>query len=267
MVDRAKPQDVSKPVYFDFMANMGFTKHIGALDATDALVKLCHIGPESLVLDVGCGVGATPVYLVKELGCRVVGVDITPRMIERSKARARAAGVADKTEFRVADMHDLPFEDGTFDAVITESVVVFSKEPVRVIRELMRVAQPGGYVGITEATWTHPDVPEDVIAAMTSSAISNPDIKQPEEWEQVLWDAGLTEVVAEASATDIRREAGGRYKRYGCLSYLGALVRFFPLLIKHPEYRAIFKEALGAGIGSAVVHTGYGIYVGRKPVS
>ena len=58
--------------YFDFVAKMGMTKHYGSMAATRELVSLCHIGSGDYVLDVGCGVGATPSYLAKTVGCRVV---------------------------------------------------------------------------------------------------------------------------------------------------------------------------------------------------
>ena len=267
---RSEPETTrqTESAYFDFLAHMGFTKHIGALDATDSLIEMCHIGPDSSVLYVGCGVGATPIYLVRKHGCRVVGVDITPRMIERANARARSAGVADRTEFRVADMHDLPFESDTFDAVMAESVIAFSKVPGSVLRELMRVAKPGGYVGITEGTWTKPDVPDDVKAALSSSAISSPDLRQPEEWTQILRDAGLVEVVGEGRTVDVRKEASGRVKRLGCLTMVSVLLRFPLLYLRHPEYRAIFKDTLSqTSVGKAAAYTGYGVYAGRKPAS
>jgi len=59
--------------FFDFAAEVGFTKHMGGVEATEALVELCHIGEGSYVLDIGCGAGATAVYLVKQHGCRVAG--------------------------------------------------------------------------------------------------------------------------------------------------------------------------------------------------
>lgn len=55
------PQEM--PV-FEIQAYMDLTKHIGSLQATDKLARLCQIGPGKYVLDVGCGVGATPAYLV-----------------------------------------------------------------------------------------------------------------------------------------------------------------------------------------------------------
>lgn len=79
------PQEIS---VFEIQAYMDLTKHIGSLQATDELARLCQIGPGQYVLDVGCGVGATPAYLARQYGCRVVGVDISPAMIERARERA-----------------------------------------------------------------------------------------------------------------------------------------------------------------------------------
>jgi SAM-dependent methyltransferase len=95
------------PGFFDFAAEVGLTKHIGGLEATEALIELCHIHRDSYVLDVGCGVGATPCYLAKKLGCRVVDVDISPKMVRRSRQRARRENVADRVESRVADAQEL----------------------------------------------------------------------------------------------------------------------------------------------------------------
>lgn len=100
-----------QPTFFDFAAEVGLTKHIGGVEATEALVELCHIGPDSYVLDVGCGSGVTACFLAKRVGCRVAGVDILEAMVARSRERAGREKVADRVEFRVADAQALPFAD------------------------------------------------------------------------------------------------------------------------------------------------------------
>lgn len=139
--------------FFDFAAEAGLTKHFGSVEATDKMVELCQIDPASYVLDVGCGVGATPCYLAKKNGCRVVGVDILPKMVKRSNERAVKMSVTDRVKFRVADAQDLPFEDGRFDAVITESVTSFPEDKQLAVNEYTRVIKPGGFVGLNESTW------------------------------------------------------------------------------------------------------------------
>jgi cyclopropane fatty-acyl-phospholipid synthase-like methyltransferase len=64
----------NQPTFFDFAAEVGLTKHIGGVEATEALIELCHIDRGKYVLDVGSGVGVTPCYIAKRIGCRVVGV-------------------------------------------------------------------------------------------------------------------------------------------------------------------------------------------------
>ena len=115
----------SKQTFFEFAAEVGLIKHIGEQEATEALLKLCHISKDTYVLDVGCGVRVSPVFIAKKYGCRMIGVDISEGMVERSKERAKRERLKNRVEFRVADAQNLPFDDNTFDAVITESVTAF----------------------------------------------------------------------------------------------------------------------------------------------
>jgi ubiquinone/menaquinone biosynthesis C-methylase UbiE len=110
---------------FEVQAYLDLSKHIGGTKATDKLVQACKITEESNVLDVGCGVGQTPVYVVQKYKCKVTGIDVSARMIKRAMERKENKN-AMKTTFLVADASEaLPFEDNTFDIVMTESVLNF----------------------------------------------------------------------------------------------------------------------------------------------
>jgi ubiquinone/menaquinone biosynthesis C-methylase UbiE len=155
---------MDQPGFFDFAAEVGLTKHIGGLEATENLAQLCQIHKDSLVLDVGCGVGMTPCYLAKKVGCRVIGVDIKEKMIEQSKKRAYHRKVTDRVEFKVADAQDLPFNDGMFNAVITESVTAFPADKQKAVNEYARVTKSGGFVGLNESVWLKLPPPPEGIA-------------------------------------------------------------------------------------------------------
>ena len=247
--------------YFEMLAGIGITKHIGSLAATEELVRLCHIGPDSYVLDVGSGIGATPIYLAKKHGCRVMGVDITPAMIDRSYSRLKGSGVEDKVEFRVGDAEELPFEDDTFDAVIIESVLAFVEDRPKAMREFVRVTVPGGYVGFTEATWKEapPQDADDYMTGVTSGKIET-----VEAWEEVLKSANLIDTVAKGYSVDVKAEASGRMERLGCLSSLAAFPRLLLMFFKSISTRHLMKGALSAP-KSAFVTMGYGVYAGRVP--
>jgi arsenite methyltransferase len=91
----------NQPGFFDFAAQVGLTKHIGGLKATEALIEQCHIGKGSYVLDVGSGVGVTPCFLARKYGCRIVGVDISEQMVEKSRERSKREKVVGEVEFRI----------------------------------------------------------------------------------------------------------------------------------------------------------------------
>jgi cyclopropane fatty-acyl-phospholipid synthase-like methyltransferase len=79
--------------FLDMQALVGVTKHTGGFEATDELLSLCHIDDARQVLNVGCGIGVGPAYIAKKHNCRVVGVDISDKMIEWSRRRAKEEGV------------------------------------------------------------------------------------------------------------------------------------------------------------------------------
>lgn len=255
-------QDVrqkSQTEYFGFLADIGVTKHVGGLKATDEMIDLCHITADSYVLDVGCGIGATPCYLVKRFGCRVVGIDIEPKMIERATALAQHRGVAASCEFRVADAQDLPFEDDQFDVVLVESVNTFLPDRPKASREYVRVTRPGGYVGMNETTWVERG--PDAVAFMNSMGA---DALIKEEWVALLQEAGLQDIIANAYPPNLREEARGRLKYYGAGEMLKVVGRTLVTLLK-PKSRAVIKTAMATAPKHILRLMGYGVYVGRKP--
>jgi ubiquinone/menaquinone biosynthesis C-methylase UbiE len=252
--------------FFEFAAEAGLTKHLGGLDATTALAELCHIGQGDRILDVGCGVGQTAVSLAKQYGSIVVGVDIVPRMVERSQERARRAGVADLTEFRVADAQELPFDDATFDAVITESATAFPEDKQRAVNEYVRVTKPGGYVGLNESTWIKSPPPPEVVVWAQQEVGAQVAPQSPEAWTALLADAGLHDLVARVYSVSIKDESRSIVKRYGVGGILRSLWRVLRLYLRNPNYRAFVKRVRGQGVVPANLTDtfGYGLYVGRK---
>ena len=252
--------------FFDFAAEVGLTKHLGGVGATEELIELCHIGEGKYVLDVGCGAGVTPCFIAKRYGCSVVGVDISEGMIERSRERAKREGIADRVEFRVADAQDLPFEDDLFDAVITESVTAFPEDKQRAVNEYVRVTKPGGYVGLNESTWLKVPPPPELVAWASQDLGASVKPLTSGDWVGLLEGAGLREIVVRTYAINTQNEARGILRRYGCRGMLRVLCRTLSLYAKSPDYRRFVKEVREGGITPENLdeYFGYGIYVGRK---
>lgn len=252
--------------FFDFAAEVGITKHMGSLDATEKLIELCHMAKCNRVLDVGCGVGVTPCYIARRLGCRVVGVDISKRMVERSRQRARSEKLQDRVDFRIADAQALPFEDEFFDAVITESVTAFPEDKQKAVKEYVRVTKPGGYVGLNESTWLKVPPPPDIVAWASQDLGANVAPLTAGEWERLLESAGLRGLVAKTYPVNVRDESMAVLRRYGWGGMLGILFRMSFLYVSNPEYRRFVRQVrendiIPASLGD---YFGYGLYVGRK---
>src|SRR5215468_1882787 len=101
------------------------------------------------VLDVAAGNGMASLAAARRW-CDVTSTDYVPSLLERGRARAAAEGLS--IEFKVADAEELPFADGSFDAVISTFGVMFSPHQDRAAAELLRVSKSGGQIGL--ANWT-----------------------------------------------------------------------------------------------------------------
>lgn len=259
----------TEQTFFDFAAEVGLTKHLGGLDATQELLELCHVEPGARILDVGCGAGATPVYIVQNYDCYVVGVDISHKMILRSEQMARRKGVADSLEFRVADVQDLPFEDETFDAVISESVTAFPEDKQRAINEYVRVTKPSGYVGLNESTWLKTPPPPEMVAWVSQDVGATVKPLTSAEWVAFLETAGLVEIITKNDKVNVQNETKGIFRRYGFGGMLRVFSRTIRLYARNPAYRQFVKDVRQDGVTPKNLdeYFGYGLYIGRKPAN
>jgi arsenite methyltransferase len=248
--------------YFELQAFIGTTKHMGGMISTKELIAMCGIGEGTYVLEVGCGAGATPSYLVKELGARVVAVDLSPRMIALATERAQRDGVADRIEFHVADVRELPLEANQFDVVMAESVLSFLVDKPAALAECVRVARPGGTVGLNEETWIEPPTPEIARAVALTWDIQAP-ILTSQEWHDLLDQAGLLNLQSMTSAVKAQRDAT-QLQRYHLSDMWRMLTRTVRLYLSGAAFRQYMKERgrLPKGVFN---YLGYGLYVGHKP--
>jgi SAM-dependent methyltransferase len=108
------------------------------------LVEAAGVAPGQAVLDVACGTGVVARAAADRMGGRgrVVGTDLNEGML------AVAGRLRPDIEWRQADAADLPFEDGSFDAVLCQSALMFFPDRVRALGEMARVARAGGTVAV-----------------------------------------------------------------------------------------------------------------------
>ena len=127
-------------------------------DFRQGVIELMNLSGGESVLDIGCGTGTLTSMIAQRMTGRgsVFGIDLSPRMVEVAKERAREQG--NQVEYKVCSSLTLPFDNQTFDVVVTSLVyhqMMSRQERVRTLGEIRRVLKPGGrYIAAEFARFT-----------------------------------------------------------------------------------------------------------------
>ena len=115
----------------------------------ESLAEAADIRSGERVLDVAAGNGNVTLAAARRFAA-VTSTDYVPALLDKGRARAAAEGL--QVDFRVADAENLPFKDGSFDAVLSTFGAMFTPDHTRPAREMLRVVRSGGRIGL--ANWT-----------------------------------------------------------------------------------------------------------------
>lgn len=144
----------------------------------EELVESVEIVPGERVLDVACGTGNGALAAARRSWGNVVGVDFVPALLERGRERAATERL--EIEFVEGDAAELPFEDASFDVVISIFGAMFAPDQEKAAAELLRVCKPGGRIGM--ANWV-PDGPvSEMFATIAKYAPPPPGFVPPVLW-------------------------------------------------------------------------------------
>lgn len=112
------------------------------------------VGPGDSILDCGSGTGSTALLALEKAGPsgKAILFDMSDGMLSVAKKRLTEAGVGDQIEFKTGDMVSLPFNDNSFDVVLSTYSMCPLYDPAEGARELYRVTKPGGLIGVAHST-------------------------------------------------------------------------------------------------------------------
>lgn len=167
------------------------------------LLKFAQLRPDLSILDVGAGAGALSINLAEDGAREVVGVDISPVMLEAAellRLQSRSANVR-RVSFRLAPAHALPFRDERFDAAICRLVLHHSHRPQDILQELARLLKHGGVLILADLLSA-----DDPVKRATQNAIEerrNPShvaARSADQYRKLVTGAGLA-IEAEQTVT------------------------------------------------------------------
>jgi ubiquinone/menaquinone biosynthesis C-methylase UbiE len=242
---------------FDIWEEFGITEHLGGIRATQKLLETSDISAGEWIMDLGCGSGYTACLAAGKYQAKLVGVDINAVSISEARKRVERQGLNEKVFLVQADGHNLPFEQGVFDHVLVESMLVFG-EPVGISRQLFRVLDSRGSFSANEITLLRP--PANELSRLLNETMNVQAYDEP-GWHQVFSSAGFTNISSKVFPIRVSDQLISHVKTDGLVQYASAVLNG----ILNPRMRRVFftREMLTAG-RKFMSHVGYGIYWGRK---
>lgn len=209
-------------------------------------VAIASLQKGETVLDLGSGGGFDAFLAAKKVGTagRVIGVDMTPEMIERATVNAKRGGYSN-VEFRQGEIESLPVDDNSIDVIISNCVINLAPDKSRVFAEAFRVLKPGGRLMVSDTVMTRP-IPEPIRKSVAAYIGCVSGALMKEEYLSMLRAAGFfkAEIVKDSPLKDSTIDFSALIKDLG-----------FPIDKKPEELAeisAVFKESISSITVTAV---------------
>src|SRR5215210_5880099 len=241
-------------------------KHAEALiNMNRELARRAGVQSGDRVLDAGCGVGGSAIWLARELGARVVGINVVPGDVDRGRRYAHRRGVAGRVTFELQDMTRTTFPTGSFDVVWAIESVCHVPDKREFLAEARRLLKPGGRLVVADAfRHRRPFGPEDerlVHDWLYPWAVQ--DLMTPDEFIVAAEETGFARVHFEDVSDHVRPSSLHMYRLMRVLYPLGVARRRIRLLTDVQlanrrsaleQYRVVRRGLIVYGLITATPH-------------
>src|SRR5215212_798913 len=232
-------EDTKRDYRLWWMTSTALAMHFGFYDEqtsnhAEALVNMnrvmatrAKVHCSDRVLDAGCGVGGSAIWLARELGASIVGVNVVPGEIDRGRRYARRRNVADRVTFELQDMTRTDFPDASFDVVWATESVCHVPDKLEFLAEARRLLKPDGRLVVADAfRRKRPFGPADErLLHEWLSAWAVPDLMTPNEFTYAAENNGFVRVQFEDVSVHVRPSSRRMYRLMRILYPLGIAKR------------------------------------------
>lgn len=198
------------------------------INANKKLQQLGDIKKEHYVLDAGCGVGGSSIYLAKNIGCKATGITLSKKQTLTGAQYAEREGVSHLVDFQQQDYTNTDFADNTFDiAWAIESMTTATSKPA-FFKEMYRVLKPGGKLVVADFFKTRPfdiEADKDMLVMFNGWAIA--DIQTVNEFEIDGEAEGFNHIASNDYTKEVRKSVNALYYAYLAGAWYSKLYNFF----------------------------------------
>jgi len=254
-------------LHYGFWEDNVKTKVEAIVKENEILADLAGVKQNDLVLDTGCGIGGSSIWLAKERGANVVGLNIVDRQLARGKNLVKDRSLEEKVSFVKADYHNLPFKDETFDVYWSLESIEHATNLNNFMKEAFRVLKPEGRI-IVAGTFlgNKKDISQEEARQMqVGQAVAGcfNDFRTAEANAEIMKDVGFTDVQNLNKTLWVMKSAEQMRKmcKLGLppAIILSALHVVSSVLVANNQWGTYQEELFKSGV------TSYNVLLARKP--
>ncbi len=239
--------------------------HQALINKNQVLYDLAGISETDHVLDAGCGIGGSSIWMAKQHGNQMTAITISKQQTIHAAQHAKRQGVADKTDFQVSDFCQTPFADESFDVIWGLESVCHALNKGDFLKEAFRLLRPGGRIVVCDGFITRrefsDDEWEDIVTCLNGWAV--PNLCSRNEFTELLEQNHFTNINYKDITAETIPSADYMYKVAKRLKPVQLLTQWLGLRTK--AQTANFK----VGIAQHRLFTDqlveYGIFTATKP--
>ena len=215
-------------IHMGFCPDGKISHHASLLKMNQVLAEKVKVGWQDVVIDLGCGVGGSAIWLAENIGCRVVGVDINEEFLRIGRERVKRRGLDDRVSLHRMDFRHLTFSDAPFDVAWALESSCYANDKRAFLTEVRRVLAPRGRLVLADGfvVRNHEDVRRWTRGWAVHTLIT------PPEFESLLQELDFTSITYEDITRNILPSSARLYRYARALYPLGRLLQWLGLRTK-----------------------------------
>ena len=235
------------------------------LRMNEIMIETAEIKSTDKVLDAGCGVGGSSIFMATVLGCKVTGITLSERQVQHAKENAAKKNVGGLVDFKAMDYSETDFPDASFDVVWGCESICYADDKEKFIKEAFRLLKPGGRLVVADGFVTDFTNNENPIISQWADGWQVNYLESPERFQNFMQAAGFTNI----NYRNISKQASHSSRRLYRFYFLAKLYLLWKKVnFSKPATDMQKKNIMACKYQYKGMKKGlwqYGIAVGKKP--